>query len=74
MTNQVRVCTDVILKMGKRLESEQRENIRLREALEFYADKENYKYEVYYIPSQEITCMILDDKGHAAHQALEVKK
>lgn len=40
-------------------------------ALEFYAERDNYQWEVSYRPQQEIDCMVIDDSGHTARKALE---
>src|SRR5690625_3077801 len=47
------------------------QNKRYREALEFYAEQENYGWETSYRPQQEIDCMVIDDGGHTARKALE---
>lgn len=47
------------------------ENARLREALEFYAETDNYGWEISFRPQQEIDCMVIDDGGHTARKALE---
>jgi len=41
-----------------------------RDALEFYADEDNYIYEIRYVPAQEINCMLMDDRGYVARKAL----
>ena len=51
-----------------------RQNKRYREALEFYAEQDNYGWEISYRPQQEIDCMVIDDGGHAARKALEESK
>lgn len=48
-----------------------KQNKRCREALEFYANEENYELDISYNPAQAIDCMILDDSGHQARKALE---
>jgi hypothetical protein len=47
------------------------ENKRYKQALEFYAERDNYQWEVSYRPQQEIDCMVIDDSGHTARKALE---
>lgn len=47
------------------------QNKRYREALEFYAEQDNYEWETSYRPQQEIDCMVIDDGGHTARKALE---
>src|SRR5690625_5289407 len=47
------------------------QNKRYREALEFYAEQDNYRWETSYRPQQEIDCMVIDDGGHTARKALE---
>ncbi len=47
---------------------------RYREALEFYAEDDNYGYEVSYRPQPQIDCMALDDRGYTARKALEEPK
>jgi len=42
--------------------------------LEFYAERDNYQWEVSYRPQQEIDCMVIDDSGHTARKALEGEK
>lgn len=44
---------------------------RYKQALEFYAERDNYQWEVSYRPQQEIDCMVIDDSGHTARKALE---
>ena len=44
---------------------------RYREALEFYAEQDNYEWETSLRPQQEIDCMVIDDGGHTARKALE---
>ena len=51
-----------------------RQNKRYREALEFYAEQDNYGWEISYRPQQEIDCMVIDDGGHTARKALEESK
>ncbi|MCJ8008920.1 hypothetical protein ACFFF5_21130 [Lederbergia wuyishanensis] len=46
------------------------EILRLREALEFYADKSNYEYSV--DVWEEVNATILEDDGEKARQALGV--
>lgn len=48
-----------------------KQNKRYREALEFYAEQDNYEWETSYRPQQEIDCMVIDDGGHTARKALE---
>lgn len=50
------------------------ENQRYKQALEFYADEENYELDISYNPAQAIDCMILDDSGHQARKALGESK
>lgn len=50
-----------------------KQNKRYKQALEFYAEKNNYQWEVSYRPQQEIDCMVIDDSGHIARKALENK-
>ncbi|HSH26061.1 MAG TPA: hypothetical protein VLA13_11095, partial [Massilibacterium sp.] len=47
------------------------QNKRYREALEFYAEQDNYEWEINLRPQQEIDCMVIDDGGHTARKALE---
>lgn len=47
------------------------QNKRYKQALEFYAERDNYQWEVSYRPQQEIDCMVIDDSGHTARKALE---
>lgn len=47
---------------------------RYKQALEFYAERDNYQWEVSYRPQQEIDCMVIDDSGHTARKALEGKE
>lgn len=49
------------------------QNKRYREALEFYAEQDNYEWETSLRPQQEIDCMVIDDGGHTARKALEGK-
>lgn len=44
---------------------------RVREALEFYVEEDIYEWETYYNPQQQMDCMVIDDGGHRARQALE---
>lgn len=44
---------------------------RYKQALEFYAERDNYQWEVSYRPQQEIDCMVIDDSGHTARKALK---
>ena len=48
-----------------------KENKRYKQALKFYAERDNYQWEVSYRPQQEIDCMVIDDSGHTARKALE---
>src|SRR5690625_3798556 len=50
-----------------------KQNKCYREALEFYAEQDNYAWETSYRPQQEIDCMVIDDGGHTARKALEGK-
>lgn len=50
---------------------EKRKNKRYKQALEFYAERDNYQWEVSYRPQQEIDCMVIDDSGHTARKALK---
>lgn len=50
------------------------QNQRYKQALEFYAERDNYQWEVSYRPQQEIDCMVIDDSGHTARKALEGEK
>ena len=50
-----------------------KQNKRYKQALEFYAERDNYQWEVSYRPQQEIDCMVIDDSGHTARKALEGK-
>jgi hypothetical protein len=50
---------------------EKRKNKHYKQALEFYAERDNYQWEVSYRPQQEIDCMVIDDSGHTARKALE---
>src|SRR5699024_5936909 len=43
------------------LEGMYEQNKRYREALEFYAEQDNYEWETTYRPQQEIDCMVIDD-------------
>ncbi len=48
------------------------ENIRLREALKFYADKDNYEFETIVSDCDiEVKSKILEDGGEKARQALK---
>ena len=47
------------------------QNKRYREALEFYAEQDNYEWETSLRPQQEIDCMVIDDGGHTARKALK---
>lgn len=47
------------------------QNKRYREALEFYAEKDNYEWEITHNPQQEINCMVIDDGGEMANRSLE---
>ena len=58
-------------KYNKKLEEQ---NKRYKQALEFYAERDNYQWEVSYRPQQEIDCMVIDDSGHTARKALEGEK
>lgn len=49
----------------------EKQNKRYREALEFYAERDNYQWEISYRPQQEIDCMVIDDSGHTARKALK---
>ncbi len=53
------------------LASSRVQNKRYKQALEFYAERDNYQWEVSYRPQQEIDCMVIDDSGHTARKALE---
>ena len=53
------------------LEGMYEQNKRYREALEFYAEQDNYEWETTYRPQQEIDCMVIDDGGRTARKALE---
>lgn len=52
----------------------EQQNKRYREALEFYAEQDNYRWEISYRPQQEIDCMVIDDGGHTARKALKGDK
>ena len=56
---------------GLMIQKLHRENQRYKQALEFYAERDNYQWEVSYRPQQEIDCMVIDDSGHTARKALE---
>ena len=59
---------------GLMIQKLHRENQRYKQALEFYAERDNYQWEVSYRPQQEIDCMVIDDSGHTARKALEGEK
>ncbi|MEK0286528.1 hypothetical protein [Caldifermentibacillus hisashii] len=48
--------------------------MKYEKALEFYAERDNYQWEVSYRPQQEIDCMVIDDSGHTARKALDGTK
>ena len=54
-----------------RVKEIEQQNKRYREALEFYADRENYEPEHYDPDTHDYTSMIDHDKGATARKALE---
>ena len=56
------------------LDRKEQEIGRYREALEFYADRENYEPEHYDPDTHDYTSMIYHDKGATARKALGGKK
>ena len=59
------------IQRGEYIEQLQTENQRLREALEFYADPENWEEDYGPEPHCQKYSMILDDQGHTARNALQ---
>lgn len=55
----------------QRIEELEQQNKRYREALEFYADRENYEPEHYDPDTHDYISMIDHDKGATARKALE---
>ena len=64
-------CQEVLDLQKYALKGLLEQNKRYREALEFYAEQDNYEWETSYRPQQEIDCMVIDDGGHTAREALE---
>ena len=63
-----------LIEQAERVQELEKEIGRYREALEFYADRENYE-PVHYDPdSHDYTSMIDHDKGATARKALEGEK
>jgi len=60
-----------LIKQAKRVHELEQQNKRYREALEFYADRENYEPEHYDPDTHDYTSLIDRDKGATARQALE---
>lgn len=60
-----------LIKQAERVQELERKIERYREALEFYADKENYEPEHYDPDTHDYTSMIDHDKGATARKALE---
>ena|SRR5690606_23394754 len=65
---------DWLIKQAERVQELERKIERYREALEFYADRENYKPDHYDPDSHDYTSMIDHDKGATARKALEGTK
>src|SRR5690625_2117916 len=62
---------DTNMKVWYEMPKLEQQSKRYREALEFYAEQDNYEWETSYRPQQEIDCMVIDDGGHTARKALE---
>lgn len=56
--------------LEKELLSVKNENEVYRKALGFYAEYDIYEWETYYNPRQQMDCIVLDDGGHMARNAL----
>ena len=60
-----------LIKHAERAHELEKQNKRYREALEFYADRENYEPDHYDPDTHDYTSMIARDKGATARKALE---
>lgn len=70
---RVQELEDIIYKDERQavIEALYEDNQRYKQALEFYADEGNYELDICYNFVQVIDCMVLDDSGHQARQALK---
>ena len=63
-----------LVEQAERVEGLEGKIERYREALEFYADRENYEPEHYDPDTHDYTSIIYHDKGATARKALEGKE